>query len=74
MEGILIGGLVGIIIVCAIEVAHGYFFDTKMKKAEELHKHKMLAEVEWMLWYAGASEPEIEDMLAYLSYRWEDGH
>lgn len=72
MEGILIGGLVGIIIVCAIEVIRGYFFDKELLSKEELHKERMLFELRWNLAYAGLKEQEINDIVAWISYRWDD--
>ena len=72
MEGILIGGLVGVIIVCAIEVVRGYFFDKKMRRQEELFKQRLLFEVRWNLEYAGLKEQEINDIVAWISYRWND--
>ena len=72
MEGILIGGLVGVILVCAIEVVRGYFFDKKMRRQEELFKQRLLFEVQWNLEYAGLKEQEIKDILTWISYRWDD--
>jgi hypothetical protein len=70
--GVLLGGVVGVGIVCAIEVIHGLLFEHKLNNTIATEKQWLLWEVKWRLQQSGMDEEHVQDILDHIEYRWCD--